>query len=62
MDVGGLGLILNIYHLKTLPFDFASSLASYSLSHVLRVVSSIDATAVLAAIVEAIDQVYRQCA
>ncbi|KAK9767472.1 E3 ubiquitin-protein ligase tom1, partial [Basidiobolus ranarum] len=50
LKMGGLEILLKFYSLPTVPYDFSTSSASYSLSHLFRVMSEVDANSVVTAI------------
>ncbi|RIA89170.1 hypothetical protein C1645_825193 [Glomus cerebriforme] len=52
----GLNIILKFYALPTVPYDFASSTASYSLSHLMRVVADVDPKKSVTAIIGALNE------
>ena len=52
----GLNIILKFYALPTVPYDFASSSASYSLSHLMRVIADVDPKKSVVAIIGALNE------
>lgn len=55
----GLNIILKFYALPTVPYDFASSQASYSLSHLMRVIADVDSKRSVTAIIGALNEAFR---
>ena len=60
IDLGGKDLLLRVYEIGVLPYDFASSSTSYSLSHVFRIMTDVASTEVLTSVVEKFDSSYRK--
>ena len=56
----GLNIILKFYALPTVPYDFASSQASYSLSHLLRVIADVDSKKSVTAIIGALNEALQE--
>ncbi|GBC34534.2 DUF913-domain-containing protein [Rhizophagus irregularis DAOM 181602=DAOM 197198] len=52
----GLNIILKFYALPTVPYDFASSSASYSLSHLMRAIAEVDPKKSVTAIIVALNE------
>lgn len=59
MSLGGRDLLLRLYSTETLPYDFASSSTSYSLSHVFRIMAECEPSEVLVVILKELDRVYQ---
>ena len=55
----GLNIILKFYALPTVPYDFASSQASYSLSHLMRVIAVVDSKKSVTAIIGALNEAFQ---
>ncbi|CAG8537775.1 15360_t:CDS:10, partial [Funneliformis caledonium] len=55
----GLNIILKFYALPTVPYDFASSQASYSLSHLMRVIAVVDSKRSVTAIISALNEAFQ---
>nr|CAG8455076.1 13988_t:CDS:10 [Entrophospora candida] len=51
----GLNILLKYYSLPTVPYDFASSQASYSLSHLMRVITDVEPRRSVAAIISVLN-------
>ena len=62
MGNGGKELLLKIYQLPCLPYDFASSAPSYSISHIFRIMTDIDSPLVLSMILQELDKCFGDCA
>ncbi|CAG8513467.1 7938_t:CDS:10, partial [Acaulospora morrowiae] len=56
LSKNGLSMILKFYALPTVPYDFASSQASYSLSHLLRVIADVDPKRNVTSIISALNE------
>ncbi|KAI3633283.1 hypothetical protein MIR68_008230 [Amoeboaphelidium protococcarum] len=61
MKMGGVEALLDLYSLPSLPYDFGSSLASFSCSSVLRVMSGIDIRQVLTCLLEKTSAAFQGC-
>lgn len=61
MQNGGKELILKIYRLSALPYDFASSAPSYSISHAFRIMTDIDSPAILNLMLQELDKCLDDC-
>jgi E3 ubiquitin-protein ligase HUWE1 len=58
LKTNGKDFLLKVYRLPTLPYDFAASSASYSLSHVVRIMSEVNSAATLSSILEELDKCF----
>ncbi|KAK9761441.1 E3 ubiquitin-protein ligase tom1 [Basidiobolus ranarum] len=56
LKVQGVDVLLKFYSLPMIPYDFPASSASYSLSHLFRVMSEVDADAVVTVILNELHQ------
>jgi hypothetical protein len=60
MELKGRELLLSLYKLPILPYDFASAPVSYSISHVFRMITDVDSPAVLSSILDELIKSYHE--